>query len=147
MTDLQNLVISRFVEAGLDPAFGCAIIEHESNWNPKARSPVTASDEKYGGAWGLCQLTLVTAKGLGYSGDGPGLWDPHVNCQYFIKLTQRNISQLHTVSIEDLISAHNSGKLYLHAPFTTRTQYVPIVKALYDKWAKLIGTGHETIEV
>lgn len=137
---LQNLVINKFHDANLNAAFGCAIIEHESNWNEKARSPSTASDEKYGGAWGLSQLLLSTAHDLGYVGQGEGLWDPAVNVDLFIKLTNRNLHHLHIVSINDLIAAHNSGKVFNSSPASTRDVYVPAVRTLYDRWNITCGT-------
>lgn len=139
-TYIQNLVMNMFDDAGLDPAFGCAIVEHESRWNSNARSPVSASDEKYGGAWGLCQILLTTAKDLGYTGDGPGLWDPKVNTELFIKLTLRNLHNLHIVSVQDLIAAHNSGKTYNNSPASTRNEYVPQVLDLYRRWNITCGT-------
>lgn len=142
LVQLQQLTQQTFKNAGLDPAFGCAIIEHESGWNPNARSPKTASDEKYGGAWGLCQILLTVAQGFGYVGDGPGLWDPSTNLYYFCQLTLRNVSKLGgfpEIAIKDLVSMHNSGKIFDHAPMSTTATYVPAVMKLYAKWQKLLA--------
>jgi membrane-bound lytic murein transglycosylase MltF len=48
--ELIDLVVAKFEEVFLDVAYACAIIEHESNWNPKARSPGGATDDRRGGA-------------------------------------------------------------------------------------------------
>lgn len=132
--DLVQLIRDTFTEQGLDPNFALAICEHESGLHPQARSPASASDEKYGGAWGLCQILLATAKDFGYTGDGPGLWDPALNLQFFAALTRRNIAAWKTTDVSDLICLHNSGKPLYKAPESTRTVYLPTVLKLYQKW-------------
>jgi hypothetical protein len=136
--DIQQLVIAKFREAQLDPCFGCAIIEHESNWNPNARSPKSAADEKYGGAWGLCQILPPTAKDLGYDEAPEGLWDPTVNIELFIKLTQRNIKHWRTTDVQDLICMHNSGRPKYRAPESTLNIYLPAVMKHYKIWSHLM---------
>ena len=48
-------------------------IERESGYNPKAR---------HGPYWGLMQIRVDTARGLGYHGDGKGLLDAEANLKY-----------------------------------------------------------------
>jgi soluble lytic murein transglycosylase-like protein len=80
-----------------------AVIQVESNWNPEAYN---ASDPT--GAWGLMQLLLSTARGLGYLGPGEGLFDPSTNILYGAKL----LGQLRIQYGDDfnrVYSAYNSG--------------------------------------
>lgn len=145
MTPLQEKVVAAFKAANLDPAIGCAIIEHESNWNPKARSDPKASDEKYGGAWGLSQMLVPTARMLGYKGDGPGLWDEDVHIRLFIALVKRNIMLYGSVRPEDIAAEHNSGKRYADAPHSTEVLYVPMVMKLYRAWAEKLAPAPEPV--
>lgn len=138
MNELQKKCVEAFRAVGLDPALGCAIISHESDWNVKARSNVHAADEKYGGAWGLCQMLVPTARRLGYTGDGPGLWDVDMHIDLYIKLLQANIKAFGS-DPRDLAAAHNSGKPLAKAPKITRTLYVPAVMKKYKLWAKVLA--------
>jgi len=144
ITPLQKLVITRFKAANLDPAFGCSIIEHESAWDPNARSAPTASDEKYGGAWGLAQLLKITAYKLGYTGAPEGLFDPETNIDLFIKLTKQNIKTFKTTNTNDLIAMHNSGlPLSLlqrnSRRFANVVAYLDAVLKIYPKWESAVG--------
>jgi hypothetical protein len=107
--EIVDLVKAACFEAGLDPAYGLGVIEHESGFNPSARSDPKASDEKYGGAWGLCQILPPTARGLGYTGPVEGLWDPHVNVDLLLKLTAQNRDHFNVHDAANLASCHNSG--------------------------------------
>jgi soluble lytic murein transglycosylase len=90
---------------GLDPALVASLIRQESNFNPRATSPV--------GARGLMQLmppvgkTLARSHGIaGYTDDS--LYDPAVN----IKLGTAHLSGLfrRTASIERVLAAYNAGE-------------------------------------
>ena len=133
-SDIVDLIKTTFTEQGLDPYFGLAICQHESNFNAHARSPISATDEKYGGAYGLAQITVATAKSLGFTGDPSALFDPNVNIQFFCALTRHNISTWKTNDINDLICIHNSGRPQYKAPAITINQYLPVVLKLYAKW-------------
>jgi len=50
-------------------------IRRESGYNPKARA---------GPYWGLMQIRLDTARGMGYRGAGRGLLDPDTNLKYAV---------------------------------------------------------------
>jgi soluble lytic murein transglycosylase-like protein len=111
-----------------------AVIHHESGWNPYARSPTTAADEKYGGAWGLCQILPKTAAEYGFVGAPEQLWDPMVNANFMTELWYRNILILGTSNKTALVAAHNCGAGAVskrRIPESTRTQYVPAVMKLY----------------
>lgn len=81
-----------------------AVIQVESNWNPDA---VNMGDPG-GGAWGLMQILLSTARGLGYIGSGAGLLDPGVNIQYGARLLGQLKTQYGT-DFRRIYSAYNSG--------------------------------------
>jgi soluble lytic murein transglycosylase len=90
---------------GLDPAMVASLIRQESNFNPRATSPV--------GARGLMQLmpsvgrTLARSLGLqGYSDDS--LYDPAIN----IRLGTRHLSGLfrRTANLERVLAAYNAGE-------------------------------------
>ncbi len=138
MKELQAKCVAAFRAVGLDPALGCAIISHESDWNAEARSNVHAADEKYGGAWGLSQMLVPTARRLGYKGDGPGLFDVDTHIDLFIKLLQANIKAFGSQP-DDLICAHNSGKPFKRAPKMTLDLYLPAVRKKYVLWAKVLA--------
>ncbi len=56
-------------------AFVHRVVKRESNYNARAKG---------GSALGLMQIKHATARGLGYSGDAAGLYDPNTNLKYGI---------------------------------------------------------------
>lgn len=56
-------------------AFVHRVVKRESNYNARAKG---------GSALGLMQIKHATARGLGYSGDAAGLYDPDTNLKYGI---------------------------------------------------------------
>lgn len=56
-------------------AFVHRVVKRESNYNARARG---------GSALGLMQIKHATARGLGYTGDAAGLFDPETNLKYGI---------------------------------------------------------------
>lgn len=142
------IVALAFKNAGLDPAFGCAIARQESNWNPNA----TASNPKdiaRGGAYGLCQMTLKTAQGLGHANITPEqLLDPAINASVAAELCAENVRRLtvapgQTYSLAalyaDLAAMYNSGRPLARAPYVTATNYVPrVLKFMADYSAQFM---------
>lgn len=59
-TDPQSYVIAECRRWKVSETLAFAIVEQESAWNPAARSK-GPSDEARGGAWGLFQMTYLTA--------------------------------------------------------------------------------------
>ncbi len=51
------------------------VVKRESNYNPRARG---------GSALGLMQIKHATARGMGYTGEASGLYDPETNLKYGI---------------------------------------------------------------
>lgn len=108
-----------------------AVIEVESQWNPDA---VNLSDPG-GGAWGLMQLLLTTARGLGYTGTAQGLLDPGVNIEYGTRLLAQLKTQYGT-DFRRIYSAYNSGNPDL---WETSTEVYNNVMAAMDALGMFIS--------
>jgi soluble lytic murein transglycosylase-like protein len=83
-----------------------AFIQTESSGNPKAYRAEPKIDD---GSYGLGQLLLKTARGLGFTGLPVELFDPTMN----IDLTTKLIAQLrdkYGENISRVYSAYNSGR-------------------------------------
>lgn len=102
---VREELIASSKQNGLDPALVASLIRQESNFNPRATSPV--------GARGLMQLmppvgrTLAKSKGIpGYTDES--LYDPVVN----IRLGTTHLSSLfrRTSNLEQVLAAYNAGQ-------------------------------------
>lgn len=134
--EMIELVVTEFRRVGLDPAIGCAIIQQESGWKADARSKPDAADEKHGGAFGLAQFLPGTAARLGFKGAPEGLFDPAVNIHLLAELSAQNAARFHTKDPLDIAAAHNSGKPFVRAPWSTVGMYVPHVMKHYAAWKR-----------
>ena len=108
-----------------------AVIEVESNWVATAHS---AND-----GYGLMQLLLTTAQGLGYTGTAQGLFDPTTN----IDLGTKFLAQLRGFYGDDfqrVYSHYNSGKpdAYLTNPIVA--DHVAKAVAALTKYINLAVT-------
>lgn len=112
------------------PSWAIAIARRESAFKPEALV-ISASDGKRGGAYGLMQMTLKTARSLGFHGDPEELLSPTLNIYYGVAL----LAELHASDerLLDVAARYNSGKPYGRAPKVTVNEYVPYVV----KWAGL----------
>lgn len=71
-------LINRYArQHGIPSDLAHAIVEVESNFNPKARGRA--------GEVGLMQIKLTTARLMGYRGSRKGLYDPETNIKYGMK--------------------------------------------------------------
>ncbi|WP_232632017.1 transglycosylase SLT domain-containing protein, partial [Methylobacterium sp. Leaf118] len=74
--DNIDALIAAHARANKVPAeFVHRVVKRESNYNARAKG---------GSALGLMQIKHATARGLGYSGDSSGLYDPDTNLKYGI---------------------------------------------------------------
>lgn len=74
--DNIDALIAEHARANKVPeAFVHRVVKRESNYNARAKG---------GSALGLMQIKHATARGLGYSGDASGLYDPDTNLKYGI---------------------------------------------------------------
>ena len=87
---------------GLDRALVYGLVSQESRFKPRAFLM-----DRNGGSYGLTQISLPTAGDLGYTGDGPGLYDPETNVQYGL-LQLRNLLDQYGVW-DQALSAYNCG--------------------------------------
>lgn len=142
---------------GVPGALLKAIIGHESQFNPNAKN-LTGGDGKRGGSYGLTQMSLATARILGYQGDAAGLLDPETS----IQLGAKHLGGLLRAAsaggygMDSAVSAYNAGNSSyrpgdgprqtinaappseaLHYPFTNQA-YVDDVLRL---WRYFLGTG------
>lgn len=93
----------------LPPELAYGLVAWESKFNPRAFLM-----DRNGGSVGLCQISLPTARGLGYSGamgsasDLSGLFAPDVNVQYGL-LDLRNQLDRYNGDWTEALSAYNAG--------------------------------------
>lgn len=100
-------LIRIFSVLGVDPTLGCAIAHHESDWDPSARSK-DPRDEARGGSRGLCQVSLSTARDLGWKGTPEALYDPSLSALLAARLLARNAGAV-TADPTRLAQAYNGG--------------------------------------
>ncbi len=133
---LLKLYDDIFPRYNLPPAWGKAIAlwEGRGGLNPGARN-LTGGDLKRGGAWGLNQITLQTAKEHGYTGTGVGLLNPVVNVDWMARILSNPIDKhgRHRAppqSLQEAASMWNSGTYPGDGdtPAVTLTQYIPGVE-------------------
>ena len=72
----ESMVASHAAANGVPPELVHRVIVRESKYNPRAVSK---------GNYGMMQIKLPTARGLGYTGDAAGLRDPDTNLTYAVK--------------------------------------------------------------
>lgn len=72
----EQMVASHAAAHGLPPELVHRVIVRESRYNPRAVSK---------GNYGMMQIKLATARGLGYTGTAQGLLDPDTNLTYAVK--------------------------------------------------------------
>lgn len=127
------LAVRTAQDVGIDPAILLGIIKIESNWNPNATNLV-GTDASRGGAYGLVQMTLRTARGFDPDVTGEQLLDPATNLR-FAGLLLAEIRQRFGADWRDVAAAWNSGKAFDYAPEVTRYKYVPKVLAAANAYA------------
>lgn len=74
--DYQGMVASHAAANGVPAELVHRVIMRESRYNPRAVSK---------GNYGIMQIRLQTARGLGYTGTAQGLLDPQTNMTYAVK--------------------------------------------------------------
>ena len=78
------------------------LVSQESRFKPTAFLL-----DRNGGSYGLMQLDLPTAQGLGYTGDGPGLYDPNTNVQLGLLYLSQLLNKYQDQG--QALSAYNCG--------------------------------------
>lgn len=129
-----ELAVQTAQRAGVDPAILLGIIKVESNWNPSATNLVGA-DAARGGAYGLTQMTLRTARAFDPTITGAELLDPVTNLRFAGQLLTDN-ARRGGKEWPDVAAMWNSGRPFDNAPESTRYKYVPRVLAAADSYAR-----------
>lgn len=132
--ELAAYIGQRFERAGYPASWGVALAWVESRLNPKATNN-TGGDAARGGAWGLHQMTLTTARGLGFAGAGPDLFDPTTALDWSMAL----VAQRKPTTLEDLGAWWNAGRRSATdatLPASTRDTYIPALVAAAAKAEK-----------
>lgn len=121
------LLREAFEARGLPGEWGCAFARKESAFRADAEV-LTGGDLRRGGSFGLCQMSMKTARDeLGYVGTPERLKDPKINAglaaAYCKMLTQR----FNTMDLRDIAAAYNSGRKYDACPPSTKTYATDVV--------------------
>lgn len=95
---------------GIPGAMLAAIVWQESRWNHNAKN-LTGGDGERGGSYGLAQMSLLTARGLGYTGTPAGLLDPRTNLDLAAKHLRGLLraAALNGYGFDSVVSAYNAG--------------------------------------
>lgn len=103
----DSLIASAAARYSVPPALIKSVIAVESGGDPNAKA-LSGGDGARGGSYGLMQMSLATARALGYTGDANGLLDPTTN----IDLGTRYLADLLRQTrgaVDAAISGYNAG--------------------------------------
>ncbi|PRX40920.1 transglycosylase-like protein with SLT domain [Planifilum fimeticola] len=135
--DLINRTAARY---DISPALIAAIIDQESNFNPKAHSSA--------GAIGLMQIMPGTCRGIGYPADE--CWKPENNIDAGGRIIAGHLKS-YRGNLELALAAYNAGAGNVRKyggvpPFPETRNYVVEVAKQYEKYKKkLVGGKFETV--
>lgn len=135
----------------LTAAVVMGVIQQESDFYPDATA-TAAADLARGGAYGLMQMTLQTARGLGYKGAAgsrdtlTGLYDPAAN----VALGVRYLADLYrtTRDIDAAVSAYNAGLSGERAGDAKRTRNdaaAPFINQAYVDKVKAFAAAFDPV--
>lgn len=129
--ELEMMIQNQASQQGVDADLLKAVIKNESNFNPKAVSPV--------GAQGLMQLMPGTAAGLGVQNS----FNPVQNIEGGAKYL-KNLLQKYDQSVPKALAAYNAGpgavdKYHGIPPYKETTQYVQKVMNSYQAYQNAPG--------
>lgn len=138
-----------FAEHGLPESWAMALVRQESQFNPYAINQ-TGGDKLRGGSFGLCQVSLQTARALGFTETATGpLLDPATNAKFAALVFIDNQTALKRLKIPadlaNLASMYNSGKPLKTAPFSTREVYVPNVLKYAKEYEVVYGSRQRSV--
>lgn len=136
MFDTEILQASQ--KYGVPQSWIKAVIDTESAWNAAAyRAEPKIQDASYG----LMQLLSKTARGLGYTGDPDGLYDPATNIDLGTKLLSQ-LRQRYGDDFRAIYSAYNSGSPTL---YQTSAQVASNVARAVDNLTKWLTSEAESL--
>lgn len=142
-------IIKAFNEAHCKPALGLAIARHESEFRAKAVNN-SGGDQTRGGSYGIMQMSMATARLLGFKGTWEGLLSVPVCAALAAKLCVQNMARVPISKVRDetyqawcmnMAALYNSGHLYADCPRSTREVYVPRVTSYFLYYEQAIDLG------
>ncbi len=114
-------------------AWALAIAATESEFQPD-RVNMSRGDKRRGGSYGLCQMSLQTARALAPAATPGDLLEPAKNAAItamFVVTLRRRFGN----DFSDIVSAYNSGRPLERAPDSTRNVHVPRALRNLDLYA------------
>lgn len=128
---MQALFLTAALLHGVDPTLLSALCYVESKHNASALARNDGGSPSYG----LCQIKMGTARGLGYRGGVKGLMDGATNARLAAKLLQYHYKKHR--SWAKAVSAYNAGK-----PIKGNAKYVnKVMEIAYGKKAVNTSTN------
>ena len=130
-----DLIYTKAKKYNVDPALVAAVIEQESRFRPRAKSPV--------GARGLMQLMPRTGRWMG----ARNLYDPEQNVDAGVKYIAY-LDKRFKGDLNKIVAAYNGGEGNVMRyrgipPFRETRQYVKKVMKNYDKRTKQLEKYHQ----
>jgi soluble lytic murein transglycosylase-like protein len=122
---IHKLVGKHARAAGVPVALALAVVQVESNFNPRARGSA--------GEIGLMQIKPATARGIGYKGSVKGLYNPDTNLAWGMKYLAE-ARRLGGGSVCGTILKYNAGH-YAKRMNKTSSRYCGKVKSILRKAA------------
>ncbi len=127
------ILAKAFIAHKLPVAWALAIAATESEFRPGVANH-SKGDERRGGSYGLCQLSLQTAREFAPAATPGDLLEPAKNAAIaamFVATLRRRFGN----EFSDIVSAYNSGRPLERAPDTTRNVHVPRALRNLDLYA------------
>ena len=132
---IRAMVVKEALDLGLPVALALAVAHAESNFNPRALSPV--------GARGVMQIMPATARGE-YGVQAELLWQPRINIRIGIHFLRRLITRYHG-RVDLALSYYNGGSAVGVLPqarvIPATRAYVKRVKNLHRRYRKEVWAG------
>lgn len=129
------ILVRAFTAAKLPAVWGLAFARQESDFRPDAQA-LTGGDAKRGGSYGLCAMTLQTAREYQPTITVDDLKDPELNATAAAAHIAALVRQCGPV-LHEVAARYNSGKSLERAPDSTRDVYVPNVVKFSQQYVDL----------
>jgi soluble lytic murein transglycosylase-like protein len=120
------------------------IIAQESGFNPNATN-LSGPDGARGGAFGLMQMTLTTATGMGFSGPDAGLLDPTTNLTLGIHFLSYCFEQADG-NWAAAAACYNGGRAKGDGTFTDQAYVVAVLQYAEQYGGQAVTSSGESID-
>lgn len=121
----ESQILQAATKYGVPVPWIQAVIETESSWVPTVHPT--------GDGYGLMQLLETTARGLGFTGDVSGLFDPATNIDLGTKYL-RQLRNSYGDNFQRVYSAYNSGNPDLYLTSSQVAANVSRAVGFLTKW-------------